>query len=302
MEVLVEVHDEAELQRAVALGTAMIGINNRDLRTLEVDLATTERLAPLIPSDRLIVAASGIADRSDVARLAPFADAFLVGTALMRAARPAEAARALAFGRVKVCGLTNAADFDMAVAAGATHAGLVMVPGTPRAVTAAQAEAILGAAKSNCRTVGIFRDADPAQVNAAARGLGLHAVQLHGDEEVGACRALLPAETELWAAVKVGAGTTGPRAGADRMLFDSGAGGTGRTFDWSRVAGRPELKSGLLAGGLHPGNARAAAGMGAYALDVGSGLEAVAGWKDSNRVAAFFAALRLPARGEAAIC
>ena len=67
-----------------------------------------------MPADRLIVAESGIGDRADVARLAPYADAFLVGTALMRAARPARAARALAFGRVKVCGLTNAADLDMA--------------------------------------------------------------------------------------------------------------------------------------------------------------------------------------------
>jgi len=296
MDVLVEAHDEGELRRAIALGAPLIGINNRNLRTLEVDLAVTERLAPLVPPDRLIVAESGISNRADVSRLAPFADAFLVGTALMRAARPAEAARALAFGRVKVCGLTNAADLDMAARAGATHAGFVMVAGTPRAVTPAKAEAILAAAKSTPRIVGIFRDADPGEVNAAARRLGLHAVQLHGGEEVDACRVLLPAETEIWAAATVGAGAIGPRAGADRVLFDSGPGGTGRTFDWSRVAGRPELKRGLVAGGLDPANAAAAARLGAYALDVGSGLEAVPGWKDSHRTAAFFEALRLPAR------
>ena len=296
MDVLVEAHDEDEVRRAVALGAPLIGINNRDLRTLEVDLATTERLAPLVPPDRLVVAESGIGDRSDVARLAPHADAFLVGTALMRASRPEEAARALAFGRVKVCGLTNAADLDMVAAAGATHAGLVMVPGTPRAVTRKQAEAILAKARSKCRIVGIFRDSDPATVSAAARGLGLHAVQLHGDEEVGAVRALIPAETEIWAAVRVGAGSIGPRTGADRLLFDSGPGGTGRTFDWSRVAGRRDLRSGLVAGGLNAANARAASALGAYALDVGSGLEAVPGWKDSHRTAAFFDALRLPAR------
>ena len=302
MDVLVEAHDEGEVARAVALGARIIGINNRDLRTLAVDLATTARLAPLVPRDRLLVCESGISGRADIERLAPYADAFLVGSALMRAGDPGEAARALAFGRVKVCGLTNAADFDMAAMAGATHAGFVMVPGTPRAVTPAGAEAILASARTKPRLVGIFRDEAPSNVNAAARRLGLHAVQLHGREDAGAVRALLPPETEIWAAAQVGAGWVGPRAGADRILFDSGPGGTGRTFDWSRVAARPDLKSGLLAGGLGPANAGAAGRLGAWALDVGSGLEAVPRWKDSNRVAAFFEALRPAARGEAASC
>lgn len=302
MDVLVEAHDEIELRRAVALGARLIGINNRDLHTLKVDLAVTERLAPLMPRDRLVVAESGIGNRADVARLAPFADAFLVGTALMRADDPAEAARALAFGRVKVCGLTNAADLDMAANEGASHVGLILVPGTPRAVTAAEAEVLLDGARARPRRVGIFRDARADEVAAAARRLRLDAVQLHGREEVGAHRAALPDETEIWAVERMDGAAPRLRAGADRILFDSGAGGSGRCFDWSRVAGRPELPCGLVAGGLNPGNARAAARLGAWALDVGSGLEAVPRWKDSNRTAAFFEALRLPVRGEAASC
>jgi indole-3-glycerol phosphate synthase/phosphoribosylanthranilate isomerase len=292
MDALVEAHDEAEVRRAVALGARLIGINNRDLRTLKVDLGVTGRLASLVPRDRILVAESGISSRADVERLAPCADAFLVGSALMRAEDPGAAARAMVFGRVKVCGLTNAADLDMAARAGATFAGLVMVPGTPRAVTPGQAEAILAASRPGPRIVGIFRDQRPDVVAAAALSLGLHAVQLHGNEDVAACRALLPGHVELWAAVS----GSDARAGADRILFDSGAGGTGRPFDWNRVAARPELRRGLLAGGLDPGNARAASRLGAWALDAGSGLEAVPRWKDSNRVAAFFEALRPAAR------
>src|SRR6185503_5210824 len=115
---------EAEVCRAVALGAPLIGINNRDLKTLEVDLAVTERLAGLVPADRLVVAESGIEDRADVARLAPHADAFLVGSALMRAAAPARAARALAFGRVKICGVTSEEDAALAARAGATWVGM----------------------------------------------------------------------------------------------------------------------------------------------------------------------------------
>jgi indole-3-glycerol phosphate synthase len=85
MRCLVEVHDEAELGAVLQSHARIIGVNNRDLRTFEVDLATFERLRPLVPAGRLVVAESGIRERSDVERLARYgADAVLVGEALMR--------------------------------------------------------------------------------------------------------------------------------------------------------------------------------------------------------------------------
>ena len=310
MDALVEAHDESELRRAVALGAKIIGINNRDLRTLEVDLGTTERLAALVPADRILVAESGIGDRADVARLAPYADAFLVGTSLMRAKRPAEAARALAFGRVKVCGVRSAEDAARAAASGAGFVGMVFVPGTPRAVTASEAEPVVEAARQGgARVVGVFRNEKLMQVATTVRRLGLDAVQLHGEEDalyIRGLRGVLPEGIELWTAGAVGAEVPEPRLGADRTLFDTKvggrSGGTGRSFDWSRLQGRSELGSALLAGGLDPDNARAAAAVGAWALDVGSGVEAAPGRKDAAKLGAFFDALRLPVRGEALSC
>ena len=96
MDVLVEVHDEAELNRALALDTSLIGINNRNLKTLKTDLETTLQLAPLVPPDRIVVSESGIGTHDDVMRLnAIGASGFLVGESLLRNPSPGAAARVL---------------------------------------------------------------------------------------------------------------------------------------------------------------------------------------------------------------
>jgi indole-3-glycerol phosphate synthase len=85
MDVLVEIHDKRELERSCGLETSLIGINNRDLRTLKTDLATTEQLAPLVPPDRFLIAESGIRNTEDLRRLAAVGpNCYLVGESLMR--------------------------------------------------------------------------------------------------------------------------------------------------------------------------------------------------------------------------
>jgi indole-3-glycerol phosphate synthase/phosphoribosylanthranilate isomerase len=302
MDALVEVHDEIEMRRALALGAPLIGINNRDLRDLSVDLATTERLARLAP-DRILVSESGINDQADVERLALFVGGFLIGSSLMRSADPAQAARALIFGRAKLCGL--ACGTDIRAARPAAFAGFVFVPGSPRHVTAQEAAPLAGVArKAGMLPVGVFRDAPSRIVSDLATLMNLHAVQLHGHEDVEYVRSLrqqLLPECEIWTALSVGREPLVGRGG-DRLVFDNAGGGSGRSFDWRLVERHPELPRALLAGGVGRHNARAARAFGAYAIDVGSALDARPGAKSPEKIAALFEALRPASRQRLRAC
>jgi len=302
MDALVEVHDDSEMRRALALGAPLIGINNRDLRDFSIDLSTTERLARLAPH-RLLVSESGISARTDVVRLTRHVDAFLVGSSLMRAHVPAQAARELVFGRAKLCGLNCGA--DLRAARPAAFAGFVFVPGSPRHVTADEAAPLAGTVRrSGMFPVGVFREDPPGAVGDIAMALNLHAVQLHGGEDAEYVRHLrryLPRECEIWTALSVGRGPLASRGG-DRLVFDNEDGGSGRTFDWSLIRQHRELSNAIVAGGIGRHNAREAMRLGAYAIDVGSSVESQRGVKSAEKIRALFETLRPQSRQELRAC
>ncbi len=293
MGVLTEVSNEEELERAIALKAKVVGINNRDLRDLSIDLNRTRQLAPRLGHDVTVISESGINTNAQVRDLSHYANGFLIGSAMMAYDDLNAAVRRVLLGENKVCGLTRPQDAQAAYEAGAIYGGLIFVPTSPRAVNEAQAREVMNGAP--LAYVGVFRNTPTAEVVERATTLQLKAVQLHGSEDqayIDALRAELPASVQIWKALSV-ADTLPPRDlnHVDKYVFDNGQGGSGQRFDWALLQGQ-DLSNVILAGGLSADNCVEAAKSGCVGLDFNSGVESQPGIKDASKLASAFQTLR----------
>ena len=263
LDTLVEAHDRPELERAIALRAPVVGVNARDLATFAIDRAAQLELVAAIPSNRVVIAESGIASRAQgaAAELAG-ADAILVGSTLMRAPDPAaKLAELLSRPLVKVCGLTLEEDVAAAAESGADLLGFVLAPESPRA-----AEAVLPVPDTTLAVavwVGTAGDssADLDQVHTVERGKirGRDATLYRAGEAVARVVDLPWGEDDL--------------------------------SHWERAA--RETGRIVLAGGLGPENVAAAiAEVQPWAVDASSSLERAPGIKDHDRVRAYVEAAR----------
>lgn len=293
MGILTEVSNEAELERAIALEAKVVGINNRDLRDMSIDLNRTRQLAPRLSHGVTVISESGIYNYAQIRELSHFANGFLIGSALMEEEDLASAVRRVLTGDNKVCGLTRAEDASDACDAGAIYGGVIFAEGSPRRVDLTRARQVIAGAPLNY--VGVFRNASVDDVVSYASTLALTAVQLHGDEDreyVRQLRAALPAEVKIWKAMRIeGALPARDWEYVDRYVFDNGNGGTGMSFDWSLLQGQ-DLSNVMLAGGLSADNCVEAARLGCAGLDFNSGVESAPGIKDASKIAAVFRTLR----------
>lgn len=293
MGVLTEVSNEDELERAIALGAKVVGINNRDLRDLSIDLNRTRQLAPRLGAGVTVISESGINTYAQVRELSHFANGFLIGSALMSHDDLDAAVKRVLLGENKVCGLTRAQDARVAHEAGAIYGGLIFVAASPRAVDVEQARTVMAGAP--LQYVGVFRNAPVETVSARVEQLELVAVQLHGSEDqnyIDTLRTQLPDSVQIWKALSVG--DTLPARDlnhVDKYIFDNGQGGSGKRFDWSLLSGQT-LDNVLLAGGLGADNCVEAAKTGCAGLDFNSGVESEPGKKDAEKVASVFRTLR----------
>ena len=198
--------------------------------------------------------------------------------------------------RVKICGVTSVADALLAAESGADLIGLNFYPPSPRYVSLATAQEIRAVLPAHVWCVGVFVNAERAHIVTLQEQLRLHAVQFHGDES--------RAEVEGWPCLTIKALRVPPDGPppdwqhfpVDYLLLDTHKpgryGGTGERFSWERLTTLPlECRDRLiLAGGLTPENvSEAARAVRPWAVDVASGVEAIPGRKDPEKVRAFIA-------------
>lgn len=204
--------------------------------------------------------------------------------------------------RVKVCGITSAADAHLAAAAGADAVGFVFAA-SPRQISPEEARAIRRSLPPFVSAIGVFVNESPERVVAIAREVGLSAVQLHGDEtsaEVAAVARFVPVIKALRVRDRASVMAAAAYPDAHGYLFDAYApgayGGTGTRFNWDLLAPESGLsppRPWVLAGGLTPENVEEAIRRcRPYAVDVSSGVEASPGRKAPEKVREFIQRVR----------
>jgi indole-3-glycerol phosphate synthase/phosphoribosylanthranilate isomerase len=295
MGILTEVSNEEELKRAINLKAKVVGINNRNLRDLSIDLNRTKELAPKLPEGTIVISESGIYTNQQVRDLAKHANGFLIGSSLMAEDNLELAVRSVLLGDNKVCGLTHADDAAKVYQAGAVFGGLIFAEKSKRKVDLEAARMVMSGAP--LKYVGVFQNQPLEFVTGYAKELGLAAVQLHGDEDqmfVDSLRSQLPEECAIWKAYGVTDSMPALlESNVDRHLLDSKvgeqSGGTGTRFDWSLIN---SSKAVMLAGGLNPENISEAVELGCLGLDLNSGVESAPGKKDAALINKAFAEIR----------
>ncbi|AHG61828.1 bifunctional indole-3-glycerol-phosphate synthase TrpC/phosphoribosylanthranilate isomerase TrpF [Buchnera aphidicola] len=293
MGILTEVNNETELKRALILNANIIGINNRNLHDLSIDLNRTRMLAPLINKDTIIVSESGIKKYRQVRELGKFVHGFLIGSHLMSKKNLEIAVRSTIIGNNKVCGLTRNSDITVVEKYGAIYGGLIFIKNSPRNITQKIAKNII--VNSKLRYIGVFQNEDINIIANIAAETSLYAIQLHGQEDqkyIDKLRKILPQKIKIWKAFSISSQLPDLNwNNVNKYLFDSYSGGSNTSFNWSLLKDN-FWDNVILAGGINSKNCIVASQLNCSGLDFNSGIEISPGIKDHKKIQLVFRKLR----------
>lgn len=306
LEPLVEVHSLEELHKAITAGAKMIGINNRDLETLEIDLSISERLAPYVPEDVVLISESGIADISHIRRLNRSGIySFLVGTSIITSSSPAKKISELLsplkklMNRegplIKFCGLTNREDSLRAVETGCDMLGFVFCESKRRID---DISFLLKELPEEIPKIGIVTEYELLDWQKYVEQ-GIDCFQVH---RVNRAKDLAE-KKRVFTIPSFNSHKVDPEGLSSYIqnfpilhVDSSDAGGSGKCSSWGisrKIRERFWRSRLILAGGLNPQNVREAIQrVGPWAVDVSSGIESETGKKDLSRMRAFVREVR----------
>lgn len=295
MGVITEIMNEDELKRAISLNAKIIGINNRNLHDLSIDINRTINLSKNIPPNTaIIISESGINNHCQIKVLRNYVHGFLIGTALMSQMQLDVAMKKLILGENKICGITQTQDAYIAYKLGAVYGGLIFVNTSPRYINITNAKKIVSYIKY-LKYVGVFCNATINDIVNIVNTLNLSAIQLHGTENITYIHTLktqLPTTCHIWKSINMQKPLpTFNLPYVDRYLLDNENGGTGKTFNWSLLS-KIKLSKIILAGGLTIENCKQAMHLGCAGLDFNSGIEIIPGIKNHYKIAKIFKILR----------
>lgn len=305
LSVLVETHTADEVRRAINCGARIIGVNNRNLRTFEVDIATSIELRKLVNNNIIFVSESGIKTKQDIAILNENkVNAVLIGETLMRAddkkavlddlislSLPVKKAK------IKICGIKKLETIDILNELKPDYVGFVFAKSS-RQIGWRTAKILRNKLDKSIKTVGVFVNEDVQTIVWYLKQGIIDVVQLHGQESEDVIAQIkFKTNQPIIKAISVNSVCDVLKykySKADYLLLDNGAGGTGKSFDWSVLNELRNIdidKEIFIAGGLSSQNVNEALDYRPYCVDVSGGVETDAN-KDDDKIRQFIETVR----------
>ncbi|WGS66200.1 bifunctional indole-3-glycerol-phosphate synthase TrpC/phosphoribosylanthranilate isomerase TrpF [Enterobacteriaceae bacterium ET-AT1-13] len=294
MGILTEILTENDLNRAINLKAKVIGINNRNLNDLSINLERTIKLSTKIPKGVIIISESGITNNIQIRRISKYVNGFLIGSSLMIEKNLNYSVCKLLLGENKICGLTRRKDIKLVYNNGIIYGGLIFINNSPRQINVKKAFNII--LNIPLKYVGVFKNENIKNIVKISKFLNLYAIQLHGKENqyyINILRKFLPFKIQIWKALNINKKI--PERNfkyVKKYIFDNKDGGTGKKFNWNLIKNEFNLDNVILAGGINVKNCNEAINLGFIGLDFNSGIEIKPGYKNEKTLNLLFNTLR----------
>ncbi|WMC19760.1 MAG: bifunctional indole-3-glycerol-phosphate synthase TrpC/phosphoribosylanthranilate isomerase TrpF [Enterobacteriaceae bacterium PC38] len=292
--ILTEVLTKNDLKRAIKLNAKIIGINNRNLNDLSINLKRTFNLSTKIPKNIIIICESGIENNIQIRKINKYVHGFLIGSSLMSKKNLTNSIYKILLGENKICGLTSKTDIKLIYKNGIIYGGLIFINNSLRKINIKKAYNII--LNVDLKYIGIFNNENIKNIIKICKYLKLYAIQLHGNENqnyINILKKLLPFKIQIWKAKSIEKKLYVQKFKfIKKYIYDNKNGGTGENFNWNLIKKVNNLNNIILAGGINIKNCNKAINLGCIGLDFNSGIEIKPGKKNKIILKSLFNILR----------